>query len=57
MSEKTISKELLEILACPVCKADVQLQGNDLVCTKCKRKYPVVDGIPNMLPDELREKL
>jgi hypothetical protein len=57
MAEKTLSKELLEILACPMCKADVKLRRNELVCVKCKRRYPIIDGIPHMLPDELREKL
>jgi hypothetical protein len=54
MTKSPISKELLEILACPVCKQKVELKGEKLVCVKCGRKYPIVDGIPNMLPDELR---
>lgn len=44
-----VSKELLSILACPVCKTGVTLKGGRLVCGKCKREYPVQDGIPNML--------
>lgn len=51
-----IDKELLDILACPACKADVVLDtagGEEkIVCSKCKRKYPVRDGIPIMLIDE-----
>lgn len=51
-----IDKELLDILACPACKADVVLEtlGSEekITCTKCKRKYPVKDGIPIMLIDE-----
>jgi len=51
-----IDKELLDILACPACKSDVVLESaageEKLVCTKCKRKYPVRDGIPIMLIDE-----
>lgn len=54
MSRTPISKELLEILACPMCKSEVELKGQELVCVKCKRHYPIVDGIPYMLPDELR---
>lgn len=27
-----------------------------LVCAKCNRYYPIIEGIPVMLPDELREK-
>ncbi len=47
-----IDKELLEILACPKCKADVKLENEKIICTSCKRKYPIRDGIPVMLIDE-----
>jgi len=47
-----IDKELLEILACPVCKTDVKIQNTKIVCTKCGRRYPIKDGIPVMLIDE-----
>ncbi len=50
-----ISKELLEILACPVCKESVLLESEKLVCTKCHRHYPIKDGIPVMLVDEAEE--
>lgn len=49
-----ISPELLKILACPECKGDLRLRKNQLICTKCGRKYPIKDGIPHLLPDELR---
>ncbi len=47
-----ISRELLEILACPFCKADVFLKDNKIVCTKCGRRYPIKNGIPIMLIEE-----
>ncbi len=47
-----IDKELLEILACPLCKTEVRLEGDKIVCTKCGRRYPVKDDIPVMLIDE-----
>lgn len=47
-----IDRELLEILACPACKADVKLEAEKIVCTKCGRRYPIKDGIPIMLIDE-----
>lgn len=49
-----ISKELLDILACPKCKGDVHLteKGDGLVCTACKCIYPIRDDIPVMLIDE-----
>lgn len=47
-----IDDELLNILACPACKADVKLEGEEIICTKCARRYPIKDGIPVMLIDE-----
>ena len=47
-----IDKELLDILACPACKADVELIKGKIVCKKCGKRYPVRDGIPVMLIDE-----
>ena len=47
-----IDQQLLEILACPVCKTAVRLEGDTLVCTACGRRYPIRDGIPVMLVDE-----
>ncbi len=52
-TKRTISKELLEILACPADKQPVELQGEDfLVCRTCGRRYPIEDGIPIMLIEE-----
>jgi uncharacterized protein YbaR (Trm112 family) len=47
-----ISADLLAILVCPVDKQDLRLEGEALVCTACGRRYPIEDGIPNMLVDE-----
>ncbi|HUT74461.1 MAG TPA: Trm112 family protein [Armatimonadota bacterium] len=44
--------ELLEILACPECKASVEQEPERLVCTACGRRYPIRDGIPIMLVEE-----
>ena len=49
---KPISDELLDILACPVCKTAVWLEANKLVCENCGRRYRIEDGIPIMLVDE-----
>jgi uncharacterized protein YbaR (Trm112 family) len=52
--EMAISQDLLEILACPACKAKVQLKadGSGLKCQECNRVYPIRDDIPVMLIDE-----
>ncbi len=47
-----IDKELLDILACPACKAAVELKDESIVCAGCGRRYPVRDGIPIMLIEE-----
>ncbi len=51
-----ISKELLEILACPKCKGEVHLNdsGDGLVCEACRLLYEIRDDIPIMLIDEAR---
>jgi uncharacterized protein YbaR (Trm112 family) len=47
-----IDRELLDILACPLCKADVRMEADRIVCAKCGRRYPVRDDIPVMLVEE-----
>ncbi|HOI74056.1 MAG TPA: Trm112 family protein [Syntrophales bacterium] len=52
----TISKELLEILACPRCKGDIRLNetGDGLICDACRLLYEIRNGIPIMLIDEAK---
>jgi uncharacterized protein YbaR (Trm112 family) len=47
-----LSKELLEILACPRCKGRLEDDGGSLLCVACGLKYPVRDGIPVLLAEE-----
>jgi uncharacterized protein YbaR (Trm112 family) len=49
-----LSKELLDILACPQCKGEVTLtdKQDGLVCRTCKLVYRIEDDIPIMLIDE-----
>jgi uncharacterized protein len=55
-----LSKDLLEILACPKCVRDPGCTGeleyrqaeNQLVCHHCKLIYRIEDDIPIMLIDE-----
>ena len=49
-----IDVQLLEILACPLCKEDIKLTKDEkgLKCVKCHRVYPIKDDIPVMLIDE-----
>jgi uncharacterized protein len=52
-----ISKELLEILACPQCKGEVKLNesGNGLICQNCQLMYEIKDDIPIMLIDKAKK--
>ncbi|MBI4055197.1 MAG: Trm112 family protein [Elusimicrobia bacterium] len=49
-----LDPELLKILACPVCKTEVEYQreAQRILCRKCGRRYPVKDDIPIMLVEE-----
>ena len=51
-----ISKDLLEILACPQCKGALKLQGEEgLLCEKCSLLYEIRDDIPIMLIDQAKK--
>jgi uncharacterized protein YbaR (Trm112 family) len=49
-----LSKDLLDILACPQCKGDIRLneKQDGLICDTCKLLYHIKDDIPIMLIDE-----
>ena len=51
-----ISKELLDILACPKCKGEIYLNdsADGLICDQCKLLYEIKDDIPIMLIDEAK---
>ena len=59
-----LKKDLMEILACPVCKGELELkveaeEGDEvitgsLVCHQCDETYPIDDAIPNLLPPQMR---
>ncbi|MFW9784022.1 MAG: Trm112 family protein [Candidatus Heimdallarchaeota archaeon] len=37
-------------------KLEVEINSGLLLCPKCKRWYPIIDTIPQMLPDEFRNR-
>ena len=51
-----ISKDLLEILACPQCKGELRLTPaqDGLICERCRLLYEIRDDIPIMLIDEAK---
>ena len=62
-----MNKTMMEILACPIDKnyplelheitgKNNVISEGALFCPKCSRFYPIIEEIPIMLPDELRDK-
>ncbi len=59
-----MKRELMDILVCPVCKGELELDAEEeneqeivtgsLYCRKCDASYPIVDTIPNLLPPDQR---
>ena len=49
-----LSKELLDILCCPRCHADLVYDDGKqtLTCTQCKHVFEIKDGIPIMIIEE-----
>jgi len=60
-----MKKELVDILACPMCKGELELSVEEekeqevitgsLYCPKCDVRYPIADTIPNLLPPDQRD--
>lgn len=56
-----MKRDLMDILACPVCKGELELsvdteEGGEVItgslhCPECDVSYPIVDSIPNLLPE------
>jgi len=62
-----MNKTMMDILACPIDKNhplelfEIEEEKNIisegvLFCPKCSRFFPIIEEIPIMLPDELRDK-
>lgn len=44
------------LLRCPHCESGLDFNANHISCRSCGRVYPVVEGIPRLLPDHLDER-
>ena len=50
-----VAKELLDVLACPKCKGelDYDRKDNKLICNKCRLRFHVIDEeVPDMLIED-----
>jgi uncharacterized protein len=60
-----VRRNLTDILVCPLCKGPLTLvtfkeEGEEIVegrfdCKACNAAFPIDDGIPNMLPPDMRD--
>jgi len=39
----------LDLLVCPACHAGLVLNADTIDCTGCRRRYPIVDGLPVLI--------
>lgn len=61
-----MKRDLMDILCCPLDKEKLELEVDEeddeeiiegrLICTDCGEVYPIEDGIPNLLPPDMREE-
>ena len=43
------NRKLLDLLCCPLCKYDLKLKKNSLICKKCEKQYKIIKGIPILI--------
>lgn len=53
MDRRLLPDGLLEIMQCPRCAGELveDVEASQLRCNQCGTRYPVDDGIPNMLEE------
>ncbi|MFW5918671.1 MAG: methytransferase partner Trm112 [Halanaeroarchaeum sp.] len=60
-----MKEDLMDIICCPLDKHDLELSvaaeadgeivEGTLTCTECGEVFPIEEGIPNLLPPDMRE--
>lgn len=52
----TFDEKLLQHLVCPLSKKDLRYdrERNELICDELGIAYPIVNGIPNLVPQDAR---
>lgn len=62
-----MKEDLMDIICCPLDKQELELtvderDGDDVIagtltCTECGETYPIEEGIPNLLPPDMRDDI
>ncbi|MCU4798974.1 methytransferase partner Trm112 [Halobacteria archaeon HArc-gm2] len=62
-----MKEDLMDIICCPLDKQELELtvderDGDDVIdgtltCTECGESYPIEEGIPNLLPPDMRDDI
>ncbi|WP_435349480.1 methytransferase partner Trm112 [Haloarchaeobius sp. HRN-SO-5] len=60
-----MKESMMDILCCPMDKGELELTvetedeteivSGTLTCTECGETYPIEEGVPNMLPPDMRD--
>lgn len=55
-STQTFDPKILDIIVCPLSKTPLKFdpEKNELICEKLQVAYSIVDGIPNLIPQDAR---
>lgn len=63
-----MKESLMDVLCCPMDKSELELSVDDraddgeiiagtLECTECGEQYRIEDGIPKLLPPDMRDEV
>lgn len=47
--------DIYEILACQICKKNLNELNNNLICNNCNKEYPIIDDVPILLKEKARD--
>ena len=60
-----MKESLMDVICCPLDKHELELDATatdgeevlsgTLTCTECGETFPIEDGIPNLLPPDMRD--
>ncbi|HXY15584.1 MAG TPA: methyltransferase domain-containing protein [Terriglobales bacterium] len=53
MSAEAVVTNKMGLYVCPACKGGLHEEGGTIRCISCSRTYPIMDGIPDFLGEEL----